>query len=119
MHNLVTRRTQLVSVGTDGAQGAAESYEASISGDGTRVAFASFSSTLVPAGMTPGSEIFLRDLTASQTSRISVNADDRQGNGMSVQPAIRADGTREAFTTESTNLVPGDHNKSGDVFVRS
>ena len=119
VHDVVTRRTQLVSVGTDGAQGTAESYEASISGDGTKVAFASFATTLVPAGMNPGSEIFLRDLTAGQTSRISVAADDRQGNGMSVQPAIRADGTRVAFTSESTNLVPGDRNSSGDVFVRS
>lgn len=119
VHDLVTGRTDLVSVGTDGTQGAAESYEASISGDGTRVAFASFSSTLVPAGASPGSEIFLRDLTSGQTSRISVASDDQQGNGMSVQPAISADGTRVAFTSESSNLVPGDRNGSGDVFVRS
>ena len=119
VHNLVTRRTQLISVSTEGVQGAADSYQATISGDGTKVAFASFSSTLVPAGMNPGSEIFLRDVTAGQTSRISVADDDRQGNGMSVQPAISADGTRVAFTSESTNLVPGDRNQSGDVFVRS
>ncbi|MBA3742060.1 hypothetical protein [Sporichthya sp.] len=119
VHDLVSRRTELVSVSTDGMQGVAESYEASISGDGTKVAFASFSSALVPGDLSPGSEIFLRDLTARQTSRISVAQDDRQGNGMSVQPAISADGSGVAFTSESTNLVPGDRNRSGDVFVRN
>ncbi len=117
VHDVATGHTELVSVSTSGAQGSAESYEASISGDGTKVAFASFASALVPGELTPGSEVFLRDLTARQTSRVSVTSDDRQGNGMSVQPAISADGTRVAFTSDSTNLVPGDRNRSGDVFV--
>lgn len=119
VHDLVSGHTELVSVSTDGVQGVAESYEASISGDGTKVAFASFSSALVPGDLSPGSEIFLRDLTIRQTSRVSVAEDDRQGNGMSVQPAISADGRGVAFTSESTNLVPGDRNRSGDVFVRN
>ncbi len=119
VHSLVTGRTELASVSSDGVQGMAESYEASLSGDGTRVAFASFASELVPADSHPGSEIFLRDLTTRQTSRVSVAPDDRQGNGMSVQPAISADGTRVAFTSESSNLVRGDRNHSGDVFVRN
>jgi Tol biopolymer transport system component len=119
VHNLSTGRTELVSVDSAGAQGAAESYEASISGDGTKVAFASFSSELVPGDLAPGSEIFLRNLTTSQTERVSVGQDNQQGNGMSVQPAISGDGTRVAFTSDSSNLVVGDHNHSGDVFVRN
>jgi Tol biopolymer transport system component len=118
VHDLVTGHTELVSVDSAGNQGNAESYEASISGDGTKIAFSSFASGLVPGGDQPGSEIFLRDLTTRQTTRISVGTDNRQGNGMSVQPAISADGTRVAFSSEATNLVPGDRNHSGDVFVR-
>jgi Tol biopolymer transport system component len=118
VHDLFTGHTEMVSVDSNGAQGAAESYEASISGDGTKVAFASFASELVPGPLHPGSEIFLRDLRTHQTTRVSVATGNQQGNGMSVQPAISTDGTRIAFTSEASNLVPGDRNHSGDVFVR-
>lgn len=119
VHDLATGHTELVSISTDGAQGSAESYEASISGDGTKVAFSSFASELVPGGGHPGSEIFLRDLTTRQTSRVSVAAAGGPGNGTSVTPAISADGNSVAFASESSNLVPDDRNHSGDVFVRS
>jgi Tol biopolymer transport system component len=118
VRDLISGRTELVSVDSKGAQGSAESYEASISGDGTKVAFASFASELVPGDIHPGSEIFLRDLRTHQTTRVSESPDHRQGNGTSVQPAISADGSRVAFASEASNLVAGDRNHSGDVFVR-
>jgi Tol biopolymer transport system component len=118
VHDLISGHTELVSVDSKGGQGSAESYEASISGDGTKVAFASFSSELVPGDIHPGSEIFLRDLTTHQTTRVSESPDHRQGNASSVQPAMSGDGTRVAFASEASNLVAGDRNHSGDVFVR-
>ncbi|WP_019874214.1 TolB family protein [Sporichthya polymorpha] len=118
VHDRVTRRTEIVSVSTEGAQGIAESYEASVSGDGTKVAFASYASDLVPGDGRPGSEIFLRDLTNRRTTRLSVDGSDHQGNGTSVQPAISGDGNWVAFTSDASNLVRGDRNRSGDVFLR-
>ncbi len=118
VHELASGRTELVSVATDGTQGTAESFDASISGDGRLVAFTSFAEDLVPGDTNRSAEVFLRDLTTQQTQRICLGDGDRQGNGASVQPSISADGARVAFSSEASNLVPGDRNRSGDVFVR-
>lgn len=118
VHSMATGATDLVSVATAGTQGTAESFDASISGDGTLVAFTSLAEDLVAGDTNHSPEIFRRDLTTHQTQRISVGDGDRQGNGASVQPSMSADGTRIAFTSEASNLVPGDRNHSGDVFVR-
>jgi Tol biopolymer transport system component len=52
------------------------------------------------------------------TERISLGLDGAQGNGLSLAPAISADGRFVAFESEATNLVPGDSNSAPDVFVR-
>ncbi|MCY2960332.1 MAG: hypothetical protein NTY35_09220 [Planctomycetota bacterium] len=50
--------------------------------------------------------------------RISVDANGGEGDGFSTQPAITPDGRFVVFVSTSTNLVPGDTNSVGDVFVR-
>jgi hypothetical protein len=52
------------------------------------------------------------------TERVSVAAGGIEGNGPSVLPALSATGRFVAFTSDATNLVPGDTNGSDDVFVR-
>jgi len=56
------------------------------------------------------------------TSRVSVASDGRQGNADSQSfepPAMSADGRFVAFTSFASNLVAGDTNAAGDVFVRN
>jgi hypothetical protein len=43
----------------------------------------------------------------------------RLGDSGSVAPAISTDGRYVAFDWGSTNLVPADMNRKGDVFVRA
>ena len=50
------------------------------------------------------------------TQRVSVSSSGEQANGDS--PAISADGRYVAFSTDASNLVPGDTNGRSDVFVR-
>jgi Tol biopolymer transport system component len=51
------------------------------------------------------------------TTRVSVASSDTQGNGDSDDPSVSADGRYVAFESEATNLVSGDTNDWGDIFV--
>jgi Tol biopolymer transport system component len=52
------------------------------------------------------------------TTRVSVSSHEAQGNEGSFAPAISADGRYVAFDSYASNLVRGDTNGVGDVFVR-
>ncbi|MCP4305171.1 MAG: calcium-binding protein [bacterium] len=117
--------TTLVSVtdaGTAATDGA--SREPSIDADGTRVAFESTSTGLV-AGDTNGiKDVFVRDLTAGTTTRVSVTSTGEQGDpgGSSTgsnEPVISPDGNLIVFSSTSPNLVAGDTNNSRDLFAHN
>lgn len=55
---------------------------------------------------------------AGSTTRVSVSTAGTQANGVSFGSALSADGRYVAFSSDATNLVPGDTNNAGDVFVR-
>jgi Tol biopolymer transport system component len=63
-------------------------------------------------------DIFVRDLTTSSTTRVSVDSAGGQANGASFNAAISADGRFVAFESSATNLVQGDTNGVADIFVR-
>jgi Tol biopolymer transport system component len=48
----------------------------------------------------------------------SAAATGEQGNSFSGAPALSADGTKVAFVSNASNLVPGDTNGVSDVLVR-
>jgi hypothetical protein len=52
------------------------------------------------------------------TTRVSVSSDGAQGNAISFQPEVSADGRYVAFDSGASNLVPGDTNGALDVFLR-
>ncbi|MDP9226624.1 MAG: hypothetical protein M3P18_22850 [Actinomycetota bacterium] len=111
----VTRR---VSVGPGGRQANEGSDTPAISADGRFVAFSSFASNLVAGDTNGAGDIFVRDVLAGVTRRVSVGSAGRPANAPSFSPAISADGLFVAFTSFASNLVPGDTNESGDTFVR-
>ena len=111
-------RTVLVTVGRDGGPSDDHSDVAAVSDDGLHVAFFSGATNLV-AGDTNGAyDVFVRDLKAGTTERVSVARDGGQANGRSLYPTISADGRYVEFTSGATNLVAGDTNGVDDVFVR-
>jgi Tol biopolymer transport system component len=89
----------------------------SISADGRYVAFHSDASNLVPGDTNGTWDIFVHDRLTGQTTRVSVASDGTQGNNGSGDPSISADGRYVAFTSEASNLVPGDTNGTWDIFV--
>ncbi|MGQ0845163.1 MAG: hypothetical protein ACT4QF_13630 [Sporichthyaceae bacterium] len=119
VHDLATARTERVSVAGDGAQATADSYGASISGDGRYVAFVSLANNLTPGDTNNVREVFLHDRRERTTSRVGVGAQGQQGRKTSVQPVISKDGSVVVFVSDAGNLVPGDRNHEGDVFARA
>jgi Tol biopolymer transport system component len=110
--------TTRVSVDSSGTQSNGESYYAAISGDGHYVAFGSAATNLVGDDTNGSSDIFLHDRQASTTTRVSLDSAGVQGNAGSFEPAVSADGDYVGFYSGATNLVDGDTNAVGDIFLR-
>jgi Tol biopolymer transport system component len=113
----LNRRTVLASVGPQGTMGDGPSVAASISGDGRFVAFESDAETLVPDDDNGTGDVFVRDLAADVTRKLSVAGNEQETESPSFGAAISADGTSVAFESFSARLVPGDTNNALDVFV--
>ncbi|NMB78152.1 MAG: PGF-pre-PGF domain-containing protein [Methanomicrobiales archaeon] len=117
VRDLATSSTTRISVDSAGTQANSYSVMHSVSSDGRYVAFDSTATNLV-AGDTNGvQDIFVHDRTTGTTSRISVDSAGTEGDGASSYPSISADGRYVVFTSEATNLVPGDTNLMKDIFV--
>ena len=117
VHDLQAGTTERVSVGSDGGQANGDSEALATSSDGCYVAFVSAASNLVPDDTNSENDVFVHDLQAGTTERVSVDSAGGQANGRSDAPAISADGRFVAFASLATNLVAGDTNGQGDVFV--
>ena len=105
VRDLVANTTTLVSIATNGKSGAGTSDQPSISADGRYVAFRSDAADLVTGDTNGQSDVFVRDLTAKVTVRVSVVTGGAQANGDSVDPRISANGTLIAFSSTATNLA--------------
>ncbi len=95
----------------------ASSEEPSISGDGARIAFESRIADLVVGDTNDVSDVFVRDIGAGATRRVSVDSVGIEGNGTSENASISGDGAFVAFQSAADNLVAGDGNGRSDVFV--
>ncbi|NUM44030.1 MAG: PD40 domain-containing protein [Anaerolineales bacterium] len=109
--------TTRVSVASDGTEGNWYSEVSSISADGRYVAFESEANNLVSGDTNGRQDIFVHDTQTGQTTRVSVASDGTEGNSLSQDISISADGRYVAFESEANNLVSGDTNGYGDIFV--
>jgi Tol biopolymer transport system component len=112
--------TELVSVDSAGVQGNGDSLGCGLSADGRFVAFESAASNLVADDTNGFPDVFVRDLQAGTTERVSVSSTGEQGDGYPGlgSRALSADGRWIVFSSYATHLVPGDSNGAWDVFVR-
>ena len=115
--------TELVSVSSTGEHAevsmSVESQPPSISADGRYVAFEHGAGNLV-AGDTNGTfDIFVRDRQLGTTRRVSVATGGGEGNGHSFAASIFPYGGFVAFLSEASNLVAGDTNGVGDIFLHN
>jgi hypothetical protein len=102
-----TGAIQCVSVSSTGAQANNYSY-GKIAEGGRYVVFTSEATNLVPGDTNDKNDVFLRDLQAGVTARLSIATDGTQANGESYSPAISRDGSLVVFQSTANNLAPGD-----------
>ncbi|MEO7936216.1 MAG: hypothetical protein ABIR27_08150 [Dokdonella sp.] len=88
---------------------------ASIDYSGTHIALAS--GDALEAGDTGSYDIYVRDLVAGTTRRVSRAAGGGMSNASSSDARISGDGSRVIFASTATNLVSGDSNGENDVFL--
>jgi Tol biopolymer transport system component len=116
-----------VSVSSSGKQGNGPCSTPAISSDGRFVAFTSFASNLVSGDTNGQPDVFVHDRDPDgngvfdegngTTEQVSVDSNGVEGQWQSWNPSISADGKLVAFGSYATNLVAGDTNNRGDVFV--
>lgn len=101
--------TQLISMSDAGAYGNDSSDWATISNDGCRVVFQSYSSNLVADDTNGLPDVFLRDrcITPMRTTRINLNYSGAQSMAASYTPYLSGNGRYIAFNSYSTDLVAG------------
>ncbi|MGK7296956.1 MAG: TolB family protein [Candidatus Wenzhouxiangella sp. M2_3B_020] len=86
-----------ISVADDEAQANADSYQASISDDGSVVAFRSNADNLITGDTNDWTDVFLRDMDTGTTARISLQPDGSETPAYSMAPSISDDGNTVAF----------------------
>jgi Tol biopolymer transport system component len=92
------------------------SFAASVSADGNKVAFSSLANNLDPLDTNAVVDVYLKDLSTSVLKLVSIGANG-VGTASSNLPQISADGNFIAFVSTSPNLVANDTNAVADVFV--
>lgn len=109
--------TVRASKGYQGDEANSSSERPSLSFDGRYVAFRSFASNLVVGDTNGHADVFVRDIVAGSTARISVDSAGAQANNSAAVPYISSNGRFVTFDSYATNLVAGDTNGVLDVFL--
>jgi Tol biopolymer transport system component len=119
LRDTIAGTTTLISVGLTGSAGNGESFYPDVSADGRYVAFWSNADNLVTADSNGHYDVFVRDVVAGTTERISVSSVGAPGNADSGAPVISADGRFVAYTSAATNLdATADSNGKLDIYLR-
>ncbi|WP_372790525.1 TolB family protein, partial [Paraconexibacter sp.] len=116
------RKTKLVSASSLNVQGNNDSFAPTLTPNGRYLVFRTFATNLV-RGDASGEDLVVRDLRGRTTSTVDVTATgDRRipspVPAVGRRVGISGAGTIAVFSSASTNVVPGDRNRSSDVFLR-
>jgi hypothetical protein len=123
VHALPEGPSARVSVGPGGAAANRPSGMPVLSGDGTRIAFDSAATNLVPGPQNRHDHVYVRELAGGPLLRASVGSTGELADDANLAYhgglALSHDGSVVAFNSHAANLVAGDLNRRIDVFVRA
>ncbi|MDP6839354.1 MAG: hypothetical protein QF724_10490 [Planctomycetota bacterium] len=117
VYDITTQATVRVSQSSGGEEGDLASRACAISGDGLRVAFDSAATNLVLNDRNNAPDVFVHDLQALTTRRVSVATGNNEANSYSRTPRISDDGSTVIFESAADDLVVGDMNGVNDIFL--
>jgi hypothetical protein len=110
--------TKLISAAPNGEAGNGDCYAPAISGDGSSVAFESYSSNLVESDKNGLRDIFIWHSSTNTIERVSIGAVGKEANGESVEASVSGDGNLVAFTSAADNIsTNGKGVSSNNVFL--
>jgi Tol biopolymer transport system component len=109
--------TARISVSSSGRQSSVGGYLDAISATGRYVVFNSAATNLVRDDTNHAADVFVRDRERGRTTRVSLSSGGKQAHSGSGGGVISADGRYVAFSSDASNLVPGDTNDRPDIFV--
>ena len=109
--------TILASLASDGSQGNDDSFEPSISGDGTHLSFTSDADNFFVGDGNQRSDVFVRDLVAGTLTHVSRNALGVPFDRSSYTSWLSGDGSVVVFTTDAWNVAPEDTNFNTDAIL--
>lgn len=116
VHDRRTGRNELVQYKTDGTEGDSDSFRATFGTDGRYVAFVT-AAQLDPAhDWTHATNVYVRDRAKGTTEQISIPARFVYKSS-SWGPSMSANARLVAFSSNVDSLVPGDTDKTTDVFL--
>ncbi|MCX4746324.1 hypothetical protein OG455_12425 [Kitasatospora sp. NBC_01287] len=115
--DLRTGRLRQVDLGPGGVQPDSYGHSDAISADGRYVVFTSTADNLGPAATKGVANVYLRDLRTGRTQLVSMGSGALPQSGDSDQAGISPDGRYITYESNRADLVPGDTNQAGDVFV--
>jgi VCBS repeat-containing protein len=113
LKDIATGEVALVSANASGTEGNASvwfpdnSSQEQFSPDGTKIIFSSDANNLVPSDANGTYDTFIKDMTTGTVTLISTDANGVHGNGASYGGVFSPDGSKVAFYSQATNLVPG------------
>lgn len=124
LYDVQEKKMSLVSLKDDGTQAPTGTFGVHgdipvISADGNIVAFTSRHRFTATDTNDQQFDVFVRDRSANTTTLVSAASSisgGQAGNSTSSTPSISANGRYIVFTSDASNLVPGDTNGVTDVF---
>lgn len=116
--DLVTNKNVLLSVSSAGVQANGPTVTVVAAADGRHFLFTAGGTNLTPGDANATADVFVRDTATNTTALVSATSTGASGNNASTAESISSDGRYAAFESIATNLVAGDTNAVGDVFVR-
>jgi Tol biopolymer transport system component len=103
---------------SDGEPADGASQEPAISADGNFITFVSVATNLAPGASGGSMQAFVKNLLTGEVMLASASSQGVEGDDSSEKTVISADGRFVAFSSNASNLVPGDTNGTLDVFLR-
>lgn len=100
-----TNTTIRVSSSLTGGYGDGHSFAPAMSSDGRFIAFASQAHNLIASDLNDCTDIYLRDVQAGTTTRVSVGPGGLEPIGDSTFPCISSDGRFIAFQSAAANIT--------------
>ncbi|WP_353476793.1 hypothetical protein PVT71_28440 (plasmid) [Salipiger sp. H15] len=114
--HLLTGEEKLISASAGGVQGNNESGSPIFTPDGTKIAFNTAATNLIPGQSVSG--IFLKDIASGAIQLLSSNVDGDPASGSTQELGFSPDGSKFLFISNAGNLVAGVGGGVGQVYEK-